>query len=49
MVLTAIDHSTSRQFVADPIATLQNLDHAKLEERANYLMKEMKKEPPTTE
>jgi hypothetical protein len=49
MVLTAIDHSTSRKFVADPVATLQSLDHAKLEERANYLMKEMKKEPPTTE
>jgi len=48
MVLTALSHSTARKFVVDPAATLQSLDHAKLQERANYLMKEQKHKPPTT-
>jgi hypothetical protein len=45
MVLTAMHQSTVGRFVVDPVATLQNLDHAKLEERANYLMRELKKNP----
>jgi hypothetical protein len=47
MVLMNINHSTAKKFVEDPISTLQGLDHKKIEERAKYLMKDPKDNPPT--
>jgi hypothetical protein len=46
MVLTAINGSTAKRFVEDPEATLLSLDTTKIEERADFLMKPRKKNPP---
>jgi hypothetical protein len=39
MVLTALNRSTAKRFVDDPESTLHGLDHAKIQERADYLMR----------
>ena len=46
MVLANLNHSTAKQFVEDPVSTLQGLDQQKIQERANYLMKDLKNNPP---
>jgi hypothetical protein len=51
MVLTAVNDSTARKFVVDPVSTLQNLDHEKFQKRVDYFMnaENEKKNPPATE
>jgi hypothetical protein len=46
MVLTNINHSTAKKFVEDPISTLRGLDQKKIQDRTNYLMKDLKDNPP---
>jgi|SRR5215472_9589788 len=46
MGLASINHSTAKRFVDDPVSTLRGLDHRKFQERANYLMRNWKKNPP---
>jgi hypothetical protein len=46
MVLTSINQSTAKKFVVDPVSTLKGLDHKKLRQRADYIMKRLKDEPP---
>ena len=46
MVLAAFNHSTARRFVENPVSTLLGLNLEKIRERANYLMRDTKKEPP---
>jgi hypothetical protein len=46
MVLAAFNHSTAKRFVDDPASTLLGLDHQKLQDRADYLMRDWKKDPP---
>ena len=46
MVLTNLKHSTAKKFVEDPISTLQGLDQKKIQERANYITKSSKADPP---
>ena len=46
MVLTAINRSTAKRFVDDPESTLRSLDHAKIQDRLNYLMRDWEKNPP---
>jgi len=43
MVLTAINQSTAKKFVNDPVSTLQNLDYAKLQQQAEYFLKDFDK------
>jgi hypothetical protein len=43
MVLAAINRSTAKRFVDDPESTLRSLDHRKIEERANYRMRIVRK------
>jgi hypothetical protein len=43
MIMAAINDSTSKKFVEDPEATLRDLDHKKIEERTNFLMKDWEK------
>jgi hypothetical protein len=45
MVLANLNHSTAKKFVEDPVSTLQGLDQQKIQERANYLMKDLKNNP----
>ena len=45
MVLAAVSHSTAKRFVDDPVSTLLGLDHQKLKDRANYLIRNRKKKP----
>jgi len=45
MVLAAVNHSIAKRFVNDPVSTLLGLDHQKLKDRANYLMRNRKKKP----
>ena len=45
MVLAALNHSTAKRFVDDPVSTLLGLDHHKLQDRANYLMRDEKNDP----
>jgi hypothetical protein len=45
MVLTAIGSSTSKQFVDDPVATLKRLDLAKVQRRADYIARNLGKNP----
>lgn len=47
MVLAAVNHSTAKRFVDNPASTLLGLDHEKLQDRANYLIRDGKKDPPT--
>ena len=46
MVLAAVNRSTAKRFVDRPGSTLLGLDHQKLSDRANYLMKDGKKDRP---
>jgi len=46
MVLTAINHSTAKKFVDDPVSTLHSLDETKIQERVNYLIRDPKNPPP---
>ena len=46
MVLTAVIHSTAKRFVDDPASTLLGLDRQNLQDRANYLMRDRKKDLP---
>jgi hypothetical protein len=46
MVVTAINRSTAKRFVDDPESTLRGLDHAKIQDQVNYLMRDLKKNPP---
>jgi len=46
MVFAAVNHSTAKRFLDDPVPTLLGLDDIKLQERADYLMRDVKKEPP---
>jgi len=46
MVLTAIDGSTARRFIDDPESTLRSMDCKKIEEQANYLTRNWRKNPP---
>jgi hypothetical protein len=48
MVLAAVNHSKAKRFVEDPVSTLLGLDHQKLRDRANYLMRDGKKDPPNS-
>jgi hypothetical protein len=43
MVLSAINHSTAKKFVDDPVSTLQGLDHEKIKKRADYFAKDLKR------
>jgi hypothetical protein len=45
MVVAAVNHSTAKRFIHDPVSTLLGLDQ-KLRDRANYLMRDGKKDPP---
>jgi hypothetical protein len=45
MVMTAINISTAKKFVKDPVSTLQNLDHKKIQERADYIARHLDKPP----
>jgi hypothetical protein len=45
MVPGAINHSTAKRFADDPVSTLLGLDHQKLQDRANYRMRDGKKGP----
>jgi hypothetical protein len=47
-VLSAIEQSTAKRFVYDPVSTLQNLDQTNLQERLDYIAKPPKgpKTPP---
>jgi hypothetical protein len=45
MVVAAVNHSTAKRFIDDPVSTLLGLDQ-KLRDRANYLMRDGKKDPP---
>jgi hypothetical protein len=44
IVLTAIAHSTAKKFVDDPVSALRGLDHTKIQNGFDYLMKD-KKDP----
>jgi hypothetical protein len=46
MVLAAVNQSTAKRFIDDPASTLLGLDHQKLGDRANYLMRDGKIDPP---
>jgi hypothetical protein len=46
MVLAAVNHSTAKRFVDDPVSTLLGLDHQELRDRVDYLMRDWKKDPP---
>lgn len=46
MVLTAVIHSTAKRFVDDPASTLLGLDRQKFQDRANYLIRDPKNDPP---
>ena len=46
MVLAAVNRSTAKRFVHDPASTLLGLDHQKMRDRANYLMRDRKKDRP---
>jgi hypothetical protein len=46
MVLTAVNRSTAKSLVDDPESTLRSLDHAAIQTRAEYLMRDWKKNPP---
>ena len=46
MVLAALNHSTAKRFVDDRVSTLLGLDYQKLQDRANYRMRDGKKDPP---
>ena len=39
MVLTALNRSTAKKYVENPVAALQNLDQAKIQRRFEYLRK----------
>lgn len=46
MVLAALNRSAAKRFVDDPASTLLGLDHQKMRDRANYLMRDWKKDRP---
>jgi hypothetical protein len=46
MVLANINHSAAKKFVDDPASTLQGLDQQKMQERVNYIKKNLKNNPP---
>lgn len=46
MVLTSLNHSTAAKFVVDPVSTLRGLDHKKIRERVDYLMKRLEDDSP---
>ena len=46
MVLTNLNNSTARRFVADPAATLKGLNQEKMQNRVEYLMNRMKRDRP---
>jgi hypothetical protein len=49
MVLATIHHSTAKQFVDDPVATLRKLGQPEIQKRFNYPMKDKENNPPRTD
>ena len=49
MVMNAVRSSTAKRFVDEPEATLRNLDHKKIQERADYTMRKLKDDPRSKE
>ena len=49
MVLATIQHSTAKQFVDDPLATLRRLGQPEMQKRFNYPMKDKENDPPRTD
>jgi len=45
LVLASINKSTAKKFAVDPASTLKGLDHMKIQERADYVIKRQKDEP----
>jgi hypothetical protein len=45
MVFDAIKNSTAKNFVDDPVSTLQNLDHRKIQDKFEYLLRNPKTKP----
>jgi hypothetical protein len=43
MVLAAVNNSTAKKFVDDPVSALKGLDHKKIQERADYIVGDLKK------
>jgi hypothetical protein len=43
IVLAAINHSTAKRFADDPVSTLKGLDHKKIQERVDYMGRDLKK------
>jgi len=48
MVLTAINHSTAKGYIDDPVSTLRKLGQPEVQERLNYPMKDKGSKPPRT-
>jgi hypothetical protein len=46
MVLTAINRSTAKGYIDDPVSTLRSLGRPEVQERFNYPMKDKRNSPP---
>ena len=44
MVMKAVQESTAKKFIDNPVQTLQNLDYRQIEERSNYILGKLKEE-----
>jgi len=49
MLLAAINHSTAKGYIDDPVSTLRSLGRPEIQERFSRLIKDKSSEPPQTE